>query len=72
MVKYTARANGHEAVPDDMPPTVRMLVFLIEHANRRRDDGLPLPCPCRECDRHRGAVRCTSSPDGRTLIVESV
>jgi len=69
-VKYVRRADGGEAVADDMPPTARAFAFLIEHANRRRDDGLPLPCGCAECARHRGAVRCTASADGRTLIVE--
>jgi hypothetical protein len=69
-VKYIERADGTEAIADDMPPTTRAVVLLLEHANQRRDDGLPLPCPCAECFRHRGAVRCTSSADGLTLIVE--
>jgi hypothetical protein len=71
-MRYVRRADGHEAIPDDMPPSTRAVAFLIEHANQRRDDGLPLPCPCHECGVHRGAVRCTTSADGRTLIVESV
>lgn len=70
-MKYTARADGSPAIADDMPPTVRAVVMLLEHANQRRDDGLTLPCPCRECRRHRAAVRCSASADGRTLIVES-
>jgi len=70
-VKYIQRANGGEAIADDMPPATRAVVMLLEHANQRRDDGLPLPCPCVECARHRDAVRCTSSPDGRTLIIEA-
>jgi hypothetical protein len=70
-VKYVQRSDGAEAIADDMPPTVRAVALLLEHANQRRDDGLDLPCPCDECLRHRGAVRCTSSADGRTLIVES-
>jgi len=70
-MKYIERDDGTEAIADDMPPTTRAVVLLLEHANQRRDDGLPLPCPCVECERHRGAVRCTSSPDGRTLIIES-
>ncbi len=69
-MKYVQRADGAEALPDDMPPTTRAIAFLIEHANRRRDLGLPLPCSCQECGRHRGSIRCTSSPDGRTLIIE--
>lgn len=68
-MRYICRADGGEAFLDDMPPAVRAVAFLVEHANQRRDDGLPLPCPCRECVWHRGAVRCTSSPDGKTLIV---
>jgi hypothetical protein len=55
-VKYVHRLDGTEAIPDDMPPRVRAFALLIEHANQRRDDGLPLPCPCAECDRHRVAV----------------
>jgi hypothetical protein len=70
-VKYVQRADGAEAIADDMPPTVRAVALLLEHANQRRDDGLDLPCPCGECLRHRDAVRCTASADGRTLIVES-
>lgn len=69
-MKYVRRTDGGEAIADDMPPTARAVLLLVEHANQRRDDGLPLPCPCGECVRHRDAVRCTSSPDGRTLIVE--
>lgn len=69
-MKYITRTDGREAIADDMPPVVRAVAFLLEHANRRRDDGLPLPCLCVECNRHRGAVRCSSSLDGRTLIVE--
>lgn len=69
-MKYVRCADGTEAIADDMPPATRAVLLLIEHANQRRDDGLPLPCPCRECVRHRGVVRCTSSADGRTLIVE--
>jgi hypothetical protein len=70
-VKYVQRADGDDAIADDMPPVVRAVALLLEHANQRRADGLPLPCPCIECERHRGAVRCTSSPDGRTLIIEA-
>jgi len=70
-VKYIQRADGADAIADDMPPSTRAIALLLEHANQRRDDGLPLPCPCRECERHRGAVRCSASADGRTLIVES-
>ena len=70
-MRYIERDNGAEAIADDMPPVARAVALLLEHANRRRDDGLPLPCPCGECLRHRGAVRCTASADGRTLIVES-
>ena len=70
-MKYVQRADGDDAIADDMPPAARAIALLLEHANQRRDDGLLLPCPCRECERHRKAVRCTSSPDGRTLIIES-
>jgi hypothetical protein len=70
-VKYVRRADGREVIADDMPPAARAVAFLVEHANRRRDDGLALPCPCGECTHHRDAVRCMSSHDGRTLIVES-
>ncbi len=48
--------DGQPAVPDDMPPNVRALAFLLEHANNRKDDGLPLPCPCAECEGHRQAL----------------
>jgi hypothetical protein len=71
-MKYVERADGTQAVLDDMPPATRAVLLLIEHANQRRDEGLPVPCPCRECERHRRAVRCTSSADGKTLIVESI
>jgi hypothetical protein len=70
-MKYVSRADGAEAVLDDMPPATRAVLLLIEHANQRRDQGLSVPCPCRECERHRRTVRCTSSPDGKTLIVET-
>lgn len=69
-MKYVRCVDGREAIADDMPPVTRAVAMLLEHANRRRDDGLPLPCLCAECGRHRGAVRCSSSADGRTLIVE--
>ena len=69
-MRYVQRADGSEAIPDDMPPATRAVAFLLEHANSRRDDGLPLPCPCVECISHRGAVRCTKTADG-TLVVES-
>jgi hypothetical protein len=70
-MKYVERADGTEAVLDDMPPATRAVLLLVEHANRRRDNGLPLPCTCGECERQRRAVRCTSSPNGRTLIIEA-
>ena len=68
-MKYICRTDGRDAIPDDMPPSARAVAFLLEHASQRRDDGLPLPCPCAECAGHRAAVRCTKSADGRTLIV---
>lgn len=71
-MKYIQRDDGGEAVADDMPPVVRAVALLLEHASARRDAGLGLPCLCSECERHRRAVRCTSSADGRTLIVELV
>ena len=71
-MKYVCRDDGTEAVADDMPPATRAIALLLEHANQRRDEGLALPCLCRECERHRGAVRCTSSADGRTLIIEAL
>jgi hypothetical protein len=71
-VKYVERVDGREAIADDMPPTARAVALLLEHANQRRDDGLPVPCPCGECERHRSAVRCRSSADGLTLIVEPI
>ena len=69
-MRHVQCANGDEAIADDMPPATRAVAFLLEHANQRRDDGLPLPCPCCDCTRHRGAVRCSSSADGLTLIAE--
>jgi hypothetical protein len=69
-MKFIRRADGGAVVADDMPPVVRALALLLEHANQRRDDGLSLPCPCGECRHHRGAVRCMPSADGRMLIVE--
>jgi hypothetical protein len=69
-VKYVRRADGRDAIADDMPPATRAVLLLIEHANQRRDAGLSLPCRCRECVGHRGAVRCTVLADG-TLAVES-
>lgn len=68
-MRYVEGDDGRPAIPDDMPPSTRAVAYLIEHANQRRDGGLPLPCPCGECVRHRGAVRCTKSADG-TLIIE--
>jgi hypothetical protein len=69
-LRHVERADGGQAIADDLPPVARAVAMLLEHANQRRDDGLPLPCLCGECQRHRGAARCTSSADGRTLIVE--
>ena len=68
-MRYVQQADGREAIADDMSPATRAIVFLIEHANRRRDDGLPLPCPCGECATRRGAVRCSKLADG-TLVIE--
>jgi hypothetical protein len=70
-VRHVTRADGREAIADDVPPVTRAVLLLLEHANERRDGGLPLPCPCQECGRHRAAVRCSVSADGTTLIVES-
>ena len=71
VVKYMRRAGGGEAIADDMPPATRAAALLIEHANQRRDNGLPLPCACRECEHFRGVIRCFSSRDGKTLIIEA-
>jgi hypothetical protein len=71
-VKFVQRDDGREAVADDMPPVVRVVALLLEHANARRAAALALPCPSAECHRHRGAVRCRASADGHTLIVEAV
>ena len=70
-MKYIRCADGTDAIADDMPPVTRAVLLLLEHANERRDNGLPLPCPCWECARHRRGVRCTASADCRTLIVEA-
>jgi hypothetical protein len=69
-VRYVSRDNGADVVVDDMPPSTRAVALLLEHANRRRAEGLSLPCACDECRRHRGAVRCWILADG-TLAVES-
>ena len=69
-MKFFQRSDGGAVIADDMPPVVRAVAMLLEHANQRRDNGLCLPCPCGECDRHRVAVRCIPSADRRTLIVE--
>lgn len=55
-MRYVRCRDGREAIPDDMPPSVRAFAFLLEHANQRRDDRLPLPCPCSECDSNRVAL----------------
>jgi hypothetical protein len=55
-VKYVRRGDGREAIPDDMSPRLRAFAFLLEHANERRDDQLPLPCPCDECEVNRDAL----------------
>jgi hypothetical protein len=68
-VKYVLRRDGADAIADDMAPHVRAFAFLVEHANQRRDDRLPLPCPCIECGRHRASIRLVAGP-GETLIVE--
>ena len=69
-MKYLRRADGREAIPDDMPPSTRAVAFLLEHANQRLVDGLSLPCPCTECVSHRGGIRCTKTADG-TLVIQS-
>jgi hypothetical protein len=56
MMRYVHRSDGGAAIADDMRPDVRAFAWLIEHANRRRADGLPLPCPCDECERNRDAL----------------
>ena len=71
-MKYVTCADGSEAIADDMPPTTRAVALLVEHANQRRAAGLPLPCECRECARHRAAVVCSVSADGHSLIIRSV
>jgi len=43
-MKYVECADGSQALADDMPPSTRAFLLLVEHANQRRDDGLPLPC----------------------------
>jgi hypothetical protein len=70
-VRFVQKADGTPAIADDMPTATRAILLLIEHANQRRHDGLPGPCGCGECTRHRAAVRCTKSADGTTLIVEA-
>lgn len=67
-MKYIRRDDGGEAVADDMRPHVRAFAFLVEHANQRRDDRLPLPCPCRACDVRRASVRIVAGP-GNSLVV---
>jgi hypothetical protein len=69
-VKYTQRADGSQAIADDMPPATRAFLFLVEHANARRDAGLTLPCLCAECERHRGSIRCSRGP-GNVLVIEA-
>ena len=70
-MKHTRRADGTAAVADDMPPAVRVIALLIEHANDRLDAGLALPCPCGECAGHRESIVCTySATDGSLVIGE--
>lgn len=64
--------DGRPAIADDMPPGARAVLFLVQHANLRRAESLPLPCPCVECIGHRGTVQCSVAPDGRTLVIEFV
>jgi hypothetical protein len=68
-MRFVQRADGGAAIADDMPPATRAVLFLLEHANGRRDGGLPLPCPCGECTKHRASVRAVVLPDG-SLAVE--
>jgi len=54
-------SNGELANADDMPPRVRALASLIEHANLRQAARLPVPCDCGECEGHRQTMRATSA-----------
>jgi hypothetical protein len=73
-MKYVTRDDGTEAIADDMLPHGRAFALLIEHANQRRADGyvdadgLPIPCPCAECDHHRASIRCFRGPNGELIV----
>ena len=49
---YRGKRRG-PAVADDMPPHIRAVAMLLEHANERIAAELPVPCPCSECRGHR-------------------
>jgi hypothetical protein len=67
-LRHVFAADGEPAVLDDMPPNVRAFAVLLEHANRQRDAGLPLPCLCAECDAIRRCVRAEKTADGQLAI----
>jgi hypothetical protein len=70
-MKHVQRDDGREAIPDDMPPGLRAVAFLLEHATQRRDEGLPLPCPCRQCEGRRLGLRAVVLEDGTLAIEEA-
>ena len=70
-MKCVRCADGRPAVADDMPPAARAIALLLEHVHARRGAGLPLPCPCVECARHREAIVYSRSADGTALLIEA-
>jgi hypothetical protein len=68
-LRYVRRSDGRAALPDDMAPAVRAISMLVEHANARQDAGLPLPCRCAECRRHRESMVCSYSEDGLSVVI---
>lgn len=48
--------RAQPAIADDMPPHMRAIAMLLEHANARVDAGQSVPCPCAECQQHRASL----------------
>ena len=58
--KTIIKANGAEAIADDMSPRLRAFALLLEHAHQREAAHLPVPCTCGECLGHRATLRALS------------
>ncbi len=66
-MKYVSRADGAEAIADDMPPLARAFSLILEHCHAREDAGLGFYCSCDECARNwetlQGRIKIVSKAE---------